>query len=131
MDTFYDLPVLMQIALASGYVAFRIAYLGVGTYQRPIDVIFGALAFSLIASASLALFSSCTSNLVINSSLAVTITLGSGVLWRKWGGEWFLALMRALDISWANDRPSALGAIIHNNKFRVSQIAVELDDGME
>ena len=131
------LPVLTQIVLASGYVAYRIGYQGVGTHQRPIEIVFGSLAFSLIASGVLALLSLCTSDpvvndrvpLVVNGCVAVVVTLAAGVLWRKWGGEWFFVLMRKWDISWANDRPSALGAIIHNNKFRVSQVAVELDDG--
>lgn len=124
------LPVLTQVALASGYVAYRIGYQGVGTHQRPIEIAFGSLAFSLIASLALAALPKLWPlNLILNGIAAVTITLLAGVLWRKWGGEWFFVLMRKLDISWANDRPSALGAIIHNNKFRVSQVAVELDDG--
>ena len=130
MTNWIALPVLTQIVLASGYLAYRVGYQGVGTHQRPIEIIFGALAFSLVASGVLALLGSCTSwHMIVKGLIAAGITLAAGVSWRKWGGEWFLALMRKWDISWGNDRPSALGAIMQNNKFPVSQIAVELDDG--
>ena len=129
MSSWITLPAFTQIALASGYVAYRIGYQGIATHQRPIEIIFGTLAFSLIASGALNLLGLCSANLVVNGSVAFAITVAAGGVWRKWGGEWVIAFIRKWDVSWANDRPSALGAIIHNNKFPVSQIAVELDDG--
>jgi hypothetical protein len=125
-----NLPWEAQIALASGYAAYMLAYAGLRHSHRAIDTALIALVFSLIASATLALGKSLTlANPVLLGALAFCMSTLSGLLWRKWGRDFVSASLRLFDISWSNDDPSAFVTLTGSTHFYVTQVAVLLDDG--
>lgn len=137
---FLNLPWQIQIALASGYAGYLVAYTGIRGHHKAVDVTFITLIFSLIASAVLALntlwdWAAWDSalwdggNHVSDGLRAFVVTCLAGAIWRKWlrwGVRW---CFRMLDLSWSDDDPSALASISDNTKYPVSQVAVLLDDG--
>lgn len=127
-----DLPVLTQVVLACGYVTYRLAYRGEHAHRKIIDVIFGTIAFSLIATGVFVLAKEFfkESRMIDFGAgvIALIFALVIGMAFRKWG-YLFAKLMRKLNISWSSDRPSVLDVITQDTSHPVSQIAVELEDG--
>jgi hypothetical protein len=126
----YDLlrlPWEIQLALASGYAAYVVAYTGMRERQRTIDIAFISLVFSLVATLVLWLLSS--QSIVIASVAAFIASVLAGAAWRKFGRPLTLAALRAGNVTWSDDEPSALATLSCSTKFYVSQIAVLLDDG--
>jgi hypothetical protein len=117
----------IQVALASGYAAYALAYTGLRDRQRPIDVVFISIVFSLIASLFLSL--QAFVGAIAASVVAFGMSLACGVLWRRFGRPALFALMHKWNVTWADDEPSALATIIANTRHRMTQIAVLLDDG--
>jgi hypothetical protein len=125
-DHLLNLSWEIQAALASGYVAYAIAYTGLRDRQRPIDIAFISLAFSLIASAMLWLLGSFGP--ILASVAAFLAAVVAGIIWRKFGRPFIFPVLRALNITWSNDDPSALVTITDKHAY-ITQIAVLLDDG--
>jgi hypothetical protein len=121
------LPWEIQVALASGYAAYVLAYTGLRDRQRTIDVAFISLVFSLIA--TLVLWLLVSTGPVISSAAAFVVSLTSGIIWRKIGRPFVFFSLRKANVTWSNDDPSALASIVGNTKCPISQIAVLLDDG--
>lgn len=90
-----DLPVAIQLSLASGYAAYHFAYVGIRDHHKTIDVAFITLAFGLIATA---VFSSAIAfekymefegifgSLIAGLAAFLAASL-AGVIWRKWGAS--------------------------------------------
>lgn len=123
------LPWDLQVPLASGYAAYVLAYTGLRDRQKTVDVAFISLVFSLIATGVLALAVTRGVGPVQASALAFAVTVVSGVLWRRLGRPFIGWSLRAANITWANDDPSALATLSENTKCYVTQVAVQLDDG--
>jgi hypothetical protein len=121
------LPWEIQLAMASGYAAYVLAYTGLRDRHRPIDVIFISVVFSLIATLTLWFLSA--QGPIISGTTAFAVSVIAGIAWRKFLRPVVLWALRKFDISWADDEPSALATLSANNKYRVSQIALLLDDG--
>jgi hypothetical protein len=126
-DHLLNLSWEIQAALASGYAAYAIAYTGLRDRQRPIDIAFISLAFSLVATAVLWLLGSFGP--IISCIAAFLTTVGAGLVWRKFCRPLIFPILRELNITWANDDPSALATISDNKNYHITQIAVLLDDG--
>lgn len=124
---FLKLPWEIQAALASGYVAYMIAYAVLRGRHSTIDTAFITLVFSLIATVILSLMMTFGPPLAI-----VTTVVGccvSGLIWRKWGRGTYRWSMRKLDISWANDDPSTLDTLCGDSTNYLTAIAIQLDNG--
>jgi hypothetical protein len=122
------LPWDLQVPLASGYAAYVLAYTGLRDRQKTVDIAFISLVFSLAATAVLALAAKRGVDPVKASALAFAVTVSSGALWRKLGRPFVAWALRAANITWSNDDPSALASLGENTKCYVTQIAVQLDD---
>jgi hypothetical protein len=122
------LPWDLQVPLASGYAAYVLAYTGLRDRQKTVDVAFISLVFSLIATAVLALAAKRGIEPIKASALAFGVTVISGAIWRRIGRPLVAWSLRAANITWANDDPSALASISENTKCYVTQVAVLLDD---
>lgn len=123
------LPWHIQVALASGYLAYMLAYAGLRDHHKPVDTAFRAIAFGLVASA--VLFVAPRDHPILSSLAAVALTVGAGVIWRLVGILATRQTLRALDVSWADDAPSAWATITaSNSRYLVSQISVLTDDGV-
>lgn len=123
------LPWDLQVPLASGYAAYVLAYTGLRNRQKTVDVAFISLVFSLIATGVLALAAKRSVEPIQASGLAFAVTVISGAIWRKLGRPFVGWSLRAANITWANDDPSALATLSENTKCYVTQVAVQLDDG--
>jgi hypothetical protein len=123
------LPWDLQVPLASGYAAYVLAYTGLRDRQKTVDVAFISLVFSLIATGIIVVSAKRGIEPIKASALAFAITVISGALWRKLGRPVVSWSLRAANITWSNDDPSALASLSENTKCYVTQVAVLLDDG--
>jgi hypothetical protein len=117
----------VQTALASGYAAYAVAYTGLRDRQKPIDIAFTTLVFSVPATLVLGLLSSYGPWFAIPGAFVGSIAVA--VLWRKPIRSLVFAILRRWNITWSNDDPSALATLSENAKFKITQVAVLLDDG--
>lgn len=122
-----NLPWQIQVSLASGYAAYLLAYMGIRSSHRSIDITFVTLVFSVIASGMLWLLRD--QNPIIAGGAAIAATALTAVLWRRFFRGWLYFVLRSLKVTWSNDDPSALATIIHSTRHPITQVAVELDDG--
>lgn len=122
-----NLPWQIQVALASGYAAYLLAYVGIRDHHKPIDTAFIGLIFSLVASGMLKLMDPYSD--LIAGAAAFTATLLCGLLWRIALRDLSHAALKAVDFTWSDDMPSAWATLNANSRHGVSQISVLLDDG--
>ena len=117
----------VQIALASGYAAYIIAYRGIRSHHSAQDTAFSVLVFSLIPSAILWMMQKRSP--VVGGIVAFIVSIAVASFWRSIGGPVLNWLLRKLRVTWADDTPSAWARLQENRSIRVSQIAVWLNDG--
>lgn len=123
-----SLPWQIQVALGCGYTAYILAYSGIRDHHKGIDTAFRATAFGLVATLVLFLTPDWRAPLAIMAAFMASVA--TGLIWRRWGVRALQSTLRGLDVSWADDMPSAWATIaLQNNRHPVSQIAVHLDDG--
>jgi hypothetical protein len=77
------LPWELQIAFASGYAAYAVSYTGLRDRQRPIDIAFISLVFSVPATMLFGLLSSFKWGMMISIPLAFAIAISAGIVWRR------------------------------------------------
>lgn len=117
----------VQVALASGYAAYIIAYRGIRSHHSAQDTLFSVLVFSLIASTTLWWLR--TNSPIFAGLSAFLCCIATASLWRSVGAPFLNWCLRKGKISWADDTPSAWARLQENRSVRVSQIAVWLNDG--
>lgn len=96
------------MALAGGYAAYAIAYVGMRAHHRTIDVAFATLVFGLLATGIMVLAAGYEWEPIWAGSLAFAGAIFGGMLWRRFGRQALRATLRTLDIAWIDDDPSAL-----------------------
>jgi hypothetical protein len=124
---FLKLPWEIQVALASGYAAYALAYTGLRDRQRTIDIAFLSLVFSVPATIIFAVLASKPPTITI--PLAFAAAFAVALVWRKFLRPFVFPILKKYDVTWSDDDPSALATLSGNSKFRITQIAVLLDDG--
>jgi hypothetical protein len=124
---FLKLSWQVQTALASGYAAYAVAYTGLRDRQRPIDVAFLSLVFSVPATLVFGFLASYGP--LISIPVAFLAAVAVGIFWRRIVRPFVFPILKKFDVTWSNDDPSALATLSENSKFGVTQIAVLLDDG--
>ena len=67
-ETFFVLPLSIQLSLASGYTAYHLSYVGIKDHHKTVDVTFITLAFGLVAALSFPLITQLISYFVGGSS---------------------------------------------------------------
>jgi hypothetical protein len=122
---FLKLPWEIQVALASGYAAYSLAYTGLRDRQRTIDVAFLSLVFSVPATLVFYVLKLPAASI----PLAFVAATATALIWRRILRPLVFPILRKLNVTWSNDDPSALATLEDNSKVRVTQIAVHLDDG--
>jgi hypothetical protein len=126
-DMLLNLPWQIQVSLGSGYAAYLLSYRGIRFGHRTIDTTFITLAFGLVATGTMAFMRN--QNPIVAGAAAFIATCVLALFWRRFFRDMLGALLRKLNITWANDDPSALATLSGNSRHPISQIAVELDDG--
>lgn len=131
-----DLPINIQLALGSGYLAYLVAYAGIRQHHTPTEVIFRSLAFGMAATAILlwapeapAIFNRWKHPLW-RPAAALAATISIGAFWRWRGMRWSRLGLRKLNISWTDDIPTAwLSITATETDYSPTQIVVDLDNG--
>jgi hypothetical protein len=121
---FLKLPWEIQVALASGYAAYSLAYTGLRDRQRTIDVAFLSLVFSVPAT----LIFYFLKFPAVSVPLAFVGAAATALVWRRFLRPLVFPILKKFDVTWSNDDPSALATLTGDSKFGVTQIAVRLDD---
>lgn len=127
MDQLWTLPVALQIALGSGYLAYLVAYAGLRERHTSTDAIFRSVAFGLVATALLTWLGA---GLIMVQIFAVIATVAVGAFWRFCGMDLARRILRRTDISWTDDIPTAwLSVTAAKTDHRLAGLAVDLTDG--
>jgi hypothetical protein len=118
----------IQIAIGCGYAAYMIAYTGIRTHHQTIDVTFKTIAFGIVATGVILAMPGEGKLLV--SITAFACTVGVAVLWRRIGMRLWMAILRHLDLTWADDTPSAWSRLSSEQRHHVTQLSVLTTDGV-
>lgn len=124
-----NLPWATLVTLASGYIGYFIANVGLKDHHRPVEITFATLIFGL--------FSSIAYQGTILLGLgeypaalaAVIYSFTCGACWRKYGRRLMYRYLRDHDISWSDDTNSAWQQMFGHTQYRVTEIFVYLKDG--
>lgn len=124
-----SLPWETQLTLASGYAAYGLAYIGVKSQHRTIDIAFRTLVFGAIATGLLyaAPYSGVAESWRI--VLAVLVPLLAAAIWRLGGRRLVRWTLQTCRFSYADDEDSPLDRLSMHTAHQITQIEVTLDDG--
>jgi hypothetical protein len=123
----FKLSFALQVAIASGYLAYLIAYAGIRQHHTAADALLKSFAFGVIATAT---FSLGPGGALVTASAAFLLPLVAAILWRLLGIRGWAWFVRTTGISWADDIPTAwLSVTATRTDFSPSQICVETSDG--
>lgn len=123
----YNLPLEIQTAIAGGYVAYWIAYAGLDTNHRAVDVAFRTFAFGLPAIAAFRLLLS--SGEILAAMSGFTLAVLAGGIWRAFGRRWAFAALSKASVLQEDGIATAWAAFIQQPNLKVSQLSVHTKDG--
>jgi hypothetical protein len=133
MDSFAEgvlaLPWQTQVILATGYAAYSLAYIGIRSQHRTIDIIFRTLLFGAVA--AIFLYSPADVPDYLRVIVATIVTLGLAVVWRAVGRDVVRRRLKDLNFSHADDEQSPLERFAADREHVVTQVTAILDDGRE
>jgi hypothetical protein len=118
----------LQVAVGSGYTAYMIAYTGIRSHHQSIDTTFRTIAFSVVSTAIMLSLSDVQRTALILIAFGGTVT--AGVLWRRFGMDLWEATLRFLDVTWADDTPSAWARMSADQAHHITQLSVLTIDGV-
>ena len=124
---FISLSATIQVSLASGYIAYLIAYAGFRKDHTGADATFRSLAFGSIATFVL-LWQPL--GFVPHALIAFVLTTVAGAVWRRYATHWVHDALRKTNVSWTDDVPNAwLSITAKRTDLPLSQIAADTTDG--
>ncbi|EIW2892672.1 hypothetical protein MB878_004208 [Salmonella enterica] len=127
-----DLPWGTLVTLASGYIGYFIANVGLKDHHKTIDITFATLVFSLLPTLTYTLISMVYASpftTYVSTASAVVIAVIEGSLWRIYGRKWMYRILRALNISWSDSTSSAWQQMFGLTDYRCTELFVILKDG--
>jgi hypothetical protein len=117
----------LQVAIASGYLAYLIAYAGIRQHHTAADALLKSFVFGVIATG---IFRIGPPGALPTTVVAAILPLVAAMLWRWLGIRAWAWLVRKYGISWADDIPTAwLSITATRTDFSPTQISVETLDG--
>ncbi|MFI8017642.1 hypothetical protein ACIF2R_01525 [Serratia marcescens] len=122
-----NLPWATLVTLASGYIGYFIANVGLKDQHKTVDVTFSTLVFGLLS--ALAYDAAIHFGIYMATSTAVVIALASGALWRKYGRKSLYWTLRRSDVSWSDSTNSAWQQMFGHTDYRVYEVTVYLKSG--
>ncbi|PAV04617.1 hypothetical protein CBG25_07185 [Arsenophonus sp. ENCA] len=124
-----DLPWATLVTLASGYIGYFIANVGLKEHHKPIDILFSTLIFSLLPTAIYHVTLWYGVNAYTATLLPVLLALTLGASWRKYGRKRLYAFLRKHNISWSDGTHAAWQQMFGLTDYRVTELFVVLKDG--
>lgn len=128
-STLLDLPWATLVTLASGYISYFIANVGLKEHHKPIDILFSTLIFSLLPTAIYHVTLWCGVNAYAAALPPLLLALTLGALWRKCGRKRLYAFLRKHNISWSDGTHSAWQQMFGQIEYRATEVFVILKDG--
>lgn len=128
-STLLDLPWATLVTLASGYISYFIANVGLKEHHKPIDILFSTLIFSLLPTAIYHVTLWCGVNAYAAALPPVLLALTLGALWRKYGRKQLYGFLRQHNISWSDSTHSAWQQMFGLTDYRATELFVILKDG--
>jgi len=123
---FFELSLSIQVALASGYLAYITAYAGLRRGHATQDAIFISLVFSVVALLCFELIP--IEPAYLRAAMASASALVSGIFWRKIGRPFWLWLMQKTGVH-REDGVHAPWDVLVQTDRKVGQISVHLKNG--
>lgn len=131
LEAILKLPFEIQLVLAAGYLAYRVANTGLDQSHKTIDTIFQVLAYGLVAYLMYGLADKHFSSIVaVNTAAAVLSAIIAAGLWRRFGRKIFVAIARKAGVMRENLFPSTWAHLINDNQ-KWGYIAVTRDDDVK
>jgi hypothetical protein len=127
-----DLPPDTLVAVAAGYLAYRVAYTGKDRSHQTIDVIFATSAFAAVARSVMVLAGDIPEyglQSVAVYLLALIIALFAASAWRSWGEEAVFNVLRWTGVSSSDRHSSAIESVVSRRSANPSQLVVRKKDG--
>lgn len=124
-----NLPWATLVTLASGYIGYFIANVGLKDHHKPIDITFSTLIFGLFAAMVYQAFVWAGWGEYLAALLAVAYAFANGAWWRKYGRKWMYKFLRDHDISWSDGTSSAWQQMFDHIDYRVTEFYVIMKDG--
>ena len=127
-----ELPSQILVVLASGFIAYRIAYTGKDSGHKSVDVIFFTAvfaAFSRLVIAGVALFNTGSVATWSSYGLAFIVAVAAAAFWRRAGEEWVRGALRWTGISTSDRYTSALETMMAREGHKPNQLVVRKTDG--
>lgn len=126
LDSFYELSLATRVALGSGFLAYAVAYSGLRIDHTPVDVIFGTLAFSVLA--TLAFHYGQDWSDWTRALLAIGVTLIFACVWRAGLRDFGYWLLSKTGVHRDDGIHRGWTAIVQTRRT-VNQISVHTKDG--
>lgn len=124
-----NLPWATLVTLASGYIGYFIANVGLKDHHKPIDITFSTLIFGLFAAMVYQAFIWIGWGEYLAALLAALYAFANGAWWRKYGRKFMYKFLRDHDISWSDSTSSAWQRMFDQRGYYISEIYVILKDG--
>lgn len=123
---FFELSLSIQVALASGYLAYITAYAGLRRGHATQDAIFISLVFSVIALLCFELIP--IQQTYLKAATASAAALATGIVWRKIGRPFWLWVMQKTRVH-REDGVHAPWDVLVQTDRKVGQLSVHLKNG--
>lgn len=125
------LPTESLIALAGGYIGYRLTANGKDASHTNIDVVFGTLVFALISHLTSIATQANGVPLYLGALLAVLAAAATALLWRKWGEGALFWFCRRIKVSISTRHHTAWDPLRVKANLHPVQIIVKRKDGMQ
>jgi hypothetical protein len=133
IERLLNLPFPTLVALASGYLAYRIAYAGRDQQHQTIDTVFISLAFAAVASATLLPFGKVDGwKLAFAPISAIALSCVAAIAWRALIEPGMLHVARSLGFPTVDRHESAWESLLARlTKMHPTQLLVVCNDGTQ
>lgn len=131
LDTsIFSAPWETILAAAAGYAGYYVANIGIRDHHKTIDIAFSTLVFGFLSLMVYGVVRVVSGwGIIEGSAVAFASAPIAGALWCRWGRGLLARILRAGDISHANDLPNAWVELFTTTGFLATQLSVKLTDG--
>lgn len=129
-ETLTKLPYDFLWMFATGYIAYRIAFVGRNGHHKTFDETFLVMVFATLARLIAGLISWLTGcHPVISGLSAVGITILAAIVWRRWVSGWVRTALRKAGIVDHDGQPDAWRSMLAETLRGPTQLVVVLKSG--